>query len=334
MTDPQSAPESFSFQVGEDDVGQRFDVFLSQQLPGYSRVFLRRLINDTHAKVGDKRVKAAYRLKLHDAITVELVSPPQEGPEPEEIPLDILFEDEHLAVINKPPAMVVHPAKGHWQGTLASALSYHFQNLSTVGGPNRPGIVHRLDRDTSGVIAVAKSDVAHHHLAKQFELRTVEKEYLGIVLGVPDRDRGEIREPIGIHPYQREKMAIRRDHPDAREAHTFYETEQRYPGFATVRLMPKSGRTHQLRVHLAHIGHPILCDRLYGGRAQITTADLTKNQDQGAASETTPLLSRQALHARRLKLAHPITEQAIDIEAPIPPDMQSVIDVLQNLAGN
>lgn len=326
MSEPQPPPESHSFEVAEDNVGQRLDVFLSVRFPNYSRVFLRRLINDTHATVGGKRVKAAYRLRLHDKIAIELVAPPREGPEPEEIPLEILYEDDHLAIINKPPGIVVHPAKGHWQGTLASALTFHFQQLSTVGGANRPGIVHRLDRDTSGVIAVAKSDLAHNQLAKQFETRQVEKEYFGIVRGVPDRDRGDIREPIGVHPYQREKMAIRRDHPQAREAHTFYEVIQRFNGFAALRLVPKTGRTHQLRVHVGHLGHPILCDRLYGGHAQITRAELVG----GAADDTLPLLTRQALHARRLALIHPITAEPLAMEAPIPDDMQIVLDALND----
>lgn len=329
MSDPQPVPESFAYTVSEDDVGARLDVFLSGHLSDYSRVFLRRLINDTHVKVNDRRVKAAYRLRLDDEITGEIVAPPREGPEPEEIPLDILFEDEHLAVINKPPAMVVHPAKGHWHGTLASALSFHFQQLSTVGGANRPGIVHRLDRDTSGVIAVAKSDVAHTELARQFELREVKKEYFGIVLGVIDRDRGEIDEPIGIHPYQREKMAIRRDHPQARDAYTFYEVAERFVGFTALRLKPRTGRTHQLRVHAAHFGHPILCDRLYGGRSQITKAELRHTSPDGGE----PLLTRQALHALRLSFTHPMTKEPLVIEAPLPADMQSVLDVLRERSG-
>ena len=152
------------------------------------------------------------------------------GPHPEEIPLDILYEDEHIIAVNKPPGMVVHPARGHWSGTLASALSFHFRQLSSVGGPTRPGIVHRLDRDTSGVMVVAKTDPMHFALAAQFEARTTEKEYFAITAGVPDRDRDFVEQPIGIHPQQREKMAIRAGHTTSREATTFYEVLERFAG--------------------------------------------------------------------------------------------------------
>ena len=163
------------------------------------------------------------------------------GPHPEEIPLDILYEDEHIIAVNKPPGMVVHPARGHWSGTLASALSFHFRQLSSVGGPTRPGIVHRLDRDTSGVMVVAKTDPMHFALAAQFENRTTEKEYFAITAGVPDRDRDLIEQPIGMHPHQREKMAIRAGHTTSREATTFYEVLERFAGFAAVQGAAQDG---------------------------------------------------------------------------------------------
>jgi 23S rRNA pseudouridine1911/1915/1917 synthase len=217
--------------------------------------------------------------------------------------------------------MVVHPARGHWTGTLASALAYHFEQLSSVGGPARPGLVHRLDRDTSGVILVAKTDRAHLELTAQFERRTTEKEYVAIVAGVPDRDRDVIDLPIGIHPYQREKMAIRASHPTARNAETFYEVERRFRGFALVRVLPKTGRTHQIRLHLAHIGCPVLCDRQYGGRSQITLGELIHGREDDCV-----LLARQALHARRLRIKHPETGQPIEFEAPLPDDMTAVLE--------
>jgi 23S rRNA pseudouridine1911/1915/1917 synthase len=219
--------------------------------------------------------------------------------------------------------MVVHPSRGHGGGTLANALAHHFSTLSAVGGPTRPGIVHRLDRDTSGVIVVAKTDAAHMALAAQWESRSIEKEYIALVAGVPDRDRDRIEQPIGMHPHQREKMAIRADHSTTREASTFYEVLERFRRFALLRVTPKTGRTHQIRVHLAHIGCPVLCDRLYGGRALITVGELSGNDD------ATVLLDRQALHARRLRFAHPATRQIIEIEAPLPDDMQRVLDVLR-----
>jgi 23S rRNA pseudouridine1911/1915/1917 synthase len=241
------------------------------------------------------------------------------GPHPENIPLDILYEDDALIAVNKPPGMVVHPARGHWSGTLASALSFHFQQLSKVGGETRPGIVHRLDRDTSGVLVVAKTDPMHYALAAQFEARTTEKEYLAITAGVPDRDRDRIEQPIGIHPHQREKMAIRAGHSTSRDATTFYEVVERFAGFAAVKVLPKTGRTHQIRVHLAHIGCPVLCDKLYGGQQKGGQASLLDDA----------ILNRQALHALRIKLAHPATGEPIEFTAPLPADLQSVLDVLR-----
>jgi len=250
---------------------------------------------------------------------------PREGPQPENIPLDILYEDDDLIVVNKPPSMVVHPARGHWSGTLASALQYHFAGrLSTTGGPTRPGIVHRLDRDTSGAILVARNDIAHAKLATQFEKRTIQKEYFALVIGNPDHDRDVIDVPIGFHPHQREKMAIRRNDPSSKASKSFYEVDDRFDGFAAVRVAPKTGRTHQVRVHLDYIGCPVLCDRLYGGRSQITRGDIRRDPDDDLV-----LLKRQALHASRLTFTHPTTNETMEVEAPVPPDMASVLDELR-----
>jgi 23S rRNA pseudouridine1911/1915/1917 synthase len=239
--------------------------------------------------------------------------------------LDILYEDDWVAVVNKPPGMVVHPARGHWSGTLASALQYRFGGqLSAVGGPTRPGIVHRLDRDTSGAILVAKHDLAHARLAAQFRERSVEKEYFALVCGRPERDRDVIDRPIGIHPRQREKMAVRRDDRVSRPAHTFYEVLERFDGFAAVRVLPKTGRTHQIRVHLDHAGCPILCDRHYGGRARITRGEIRRD-----LADTLVLLERQALHAQRLRFAHPHTRRPVQIEAPLPDDLAAVLAELR-----
>ena len=197
--------------------------------------------------------------------------------------------------------MVVHPAKGHWEGTLASALAHHFGTLSGRGGPTRPGIVHRLDRDTSGVIVVAKNDQAHDALAAQFKAREVEKEYLAIVVGVPELDRDRIDEPIGDHPTHREKKAIRRSDPEARSAVTEYEVVERFVGFALVRARPKTGRTHQIRLHLAHIRHPVLCDRLYGGRVRnhrVGIDSARQNRPGYAQSRTAGAAARAAGTAR------------------------------------
>lgn len=328
-TDEHSAePETIAVDVDSD--GMRLDAFLASRFPQYSRVHLRRVINAAAVQVDGKRKKAAYRLATTQSVTIVLPDLPREGPQPEELPLDVLFEDDHLIAVNKAAGMVVHPAKGHWAGTLTSALAFHFGTLSSVGGPTRPGIVHRLDRDTSGVMVVAKTDRAHHQLAAQFEHRTVKKEYHAIVLGTPDRDRDMIDQPIGAHPYAREKKAIRADHSTSRDARTFYEVKERFDGFTLLELTPQTGRTHQIRVHLTHIGYPVLCDRLYGGRSQITHGELSavKSGNPSDANEEV-VLKRQALHAHTLSFQHPITDEPISFLAPLPSDIQTVLDILR-----
>jgi 23S rRNA pseudouridine1911/1915/1917 synthase len=312
--------------VGESHAGVRLDAFLAQQFPAYSRVLLRKVINAAGVRVDGDRVKGAYRLRAGQRITIELPELERATPRPENIPLDVLYEDESIAVINKPPGMVVHPGKGHWAGTLTAALQYHFEQLSSAGGAARPGIVHRLDRDTSGVLVVAKTDLIHLALAEQFERRTVEKEYFAVCAGVLDRDRDFIDQPVGAHPYHREKMAIRRDHSTSRAAQSYYEVAERFDGFSSLRVLPKTGRTHQIRLHLASIGCPVLCDRLYGGRATITRGELSHDP-----SDTEVILTRQSLHARRLKFNHPVSTKAVEFIAPLPADIEGVLTALRNL---
>jgi 23S rRNA pseudouridine1911/1915/1917 synthase len=326
---PKSAPlvlsrDPVELIVSDAEAGQRLDAFLTLHFHDYSRVHLRRVITAGGVLVNGKGGKPAYHVHAGERIAVTLPEIPREAPRPEDIPLEVLFEDDDLVVVNKPPGMVVHPARGHWSGTLAGALQFHFgPSLSSTGGPTRPGIVHRLDRDTSGVILVARTDQAHTKLAEQFWNRTIEKEYFALVAGRPDRDRDVIDRSIGVHPTQREKMAILH-HEDARTAQTFYEVAERFDGFAAMRVLPKTGRTHQIRVHLAHVGCPVLCDRAYGGRAQITRGEIRR--DPG---DQTVLLQRQALHARRLRFLHPRTAQPMEIEAPLPEDMAGVLDELR-----
>jgi len=316
------AEEPIELTVGESFAGRRLDWYLAQQFPAFSRTRLREAINASEVKVDGRRVKASFQVQPGQRITMVLPKSRPTGAVPEEIALDILYEDQSLAVIHKPPGMVVHPARGHWSGTLASALQYHFDHLSTVGGPARPGIVHRLDRDTSGVIVVAKDDLAHRRLAEQFERREIRKQYFAIVTGNPDRDRDLVDQPIGRHPTQREKMAVLR-HPTSRQAVSFYEVQQRFDGFATLRIEPRTGRTHQIRVHLAAIGCPVLCDRAYGGRREISRGEIRRTAD------ATVLLARQALHAQRLGFRHPRTGKAMDFEAPIAEDIARVVDELR-----
>jgi 23S rRNA pseudouridine1911/1915/1917 synthase len=273
--------------------------------------------------------KAAIKLRAGAAVVFTVPEPPRAGPVAEEIPLVFLHVDEAIAVVNKPAGMVVHPAKGNWKGTLAGALKWHLERageadggLSTAGGPTRPGIVHRLDRDTSGVIVVARTEAAHHALARQFERRTVNKTYLALTQGQPRFDADEIDLPIGIHPYQREKMAVRRDHATSRQAVTRYEVLERFAAGALVRLAPRTGRTHQIRVHLAAVGAPVLCDGLYSGRTVIEPGFL-------GLPPGPPLLERQALHAAALELDHPVSGERLRFEAPLPADLERMLAALQ-----
>ena len=316
-----------TFVVGETHAGMRLDAFLAAKLTQFSRVAIHRAIGAGEVRVDGKQRKPSFKLRDGQSIEATITPTKADGPKAEEIPLDIIYEDDCMAVINKPTGMVVHPAKGHWSGTLTSALAFHFEQLSTVGGAQRPGIVHRLDRDTSGVIAVAKTDQAHAALAKQFEERTVEKEYYAICRGSIDRDRDWIREPIGVHPYQREKMAVRTGHPSSRHAESFFEVEQRWKGYVAVKVFPKTGRTHQIRVHLASIRCPVLCDPLYSGHRRLTAADLSEKR---SASAEDVLLNRLALHAKRLKLKHPRTKETMEWESAIPASLSDVTQHFSN----
>jgi 23S rRNA pseudouridine1911/1915/1917 synthase len=327
------------FAVDADHAGVRLDRYLAEQLPALSRSSLARTIDKGLVRVDGVTAKASLKLKEASRVCFLMPEPPRDGPQAEEIPLEFLHLDEVMAAVNKPPGMVVHPAKGNWKGTLAGALRWHLEQLipgsngtatrtglSTFGGPARPGIVHRLDRDTSGVIAVARTEQAHHALAKQFERRTVAKTYLAITHAAPGLDADEISLPIGIHPYQREKMAIRGGHPTSREAVTRYEVVERFGRMAAlVRVTPKTGRTHQIRVHLAAVGTPVLCDALYSGRSTIPTTFF------GGPAGKSPLIDRQALHAARLEIDHPSSGERLILEAPLPPDMADVLEHLRNL---
>jgi 23S rRNA pseudouridine1911/1915/1917 synthase len=306
--------------------GKRLDQYLVDRFPAYSRNIIQKIIEADAVTVNAHDVKSSYQVKRGDHIRIWLPELNDEPPEPEPIPLDIIYEDEFFIVVNKPPGMVVHPAKGHWRGTLVNALQYHFDQLSKIAGPHRPGIVHRLDRDTSGLIVVAKDDLAHANLAAQFERRTVHKEYVAITCGVLDRDSDYIERALGPHPTHREKMAIRERQDGGKDAVSYYEVVERFDGFTFVRIYPKTGRTHQIRVHLAHVGCPILADQAYGGRRSLTLGEIAA---AGSADDSTTIIDRQALHASRLSLAHPRIRERIEFEAPLPADFTSTLEALR-----
>ncbi len=307
--------------------GTRLDQYLAGVFGEYSRSTLKRLIDSGGVSVNGRTAKASYKVRHGDLIQVRQPEPEYAGPTAEDIPLDVLYEDEHLAVINKPAGMVVHPARGNWSGTLVNALRHRFPQLSGLNGDYRAGIVHRLDRDTSGVILVAKEEQTHRDLALAFERRKVFKEYAALTAGILDRDSDYIESRIAHHKLDRVKMAIaEEDDEDAKDACTYYEVIERFRGFSFCRCTPRTGRTHQIRVHLASVGCPVLADKVYSGRDHLRLSDLAEGVDE--ASDRV-LLSRQALHAHRLRLRHPRTGLILEAEAPLPEEFQHTLEALR-----
>lgn len=306
--------------------GKRIDAYLASRYPAYSRSVIQKVIDADAVLVNGQPTKASYKVREGDQIRAWLPDLGDGSHVPEDIPLTIVYEDAAFTVVDKPAGLVTHPAKGNWTGTMVNALQFHFDTLSTVGGEHRPGIVHRLDRDTSGLLIVAKDDRAHKELARQFEARTIRKEYLALVYGAPSRDSDFIEKPLGMHPHQREKVAVRSLEDGGKEAATFYEVLERFDGFALVRCKPRTGRTHQIRVHLAHIGHPVLADKAYSGRERLTLGDLL---GPGAPEADRVLIARQALHAHALDLLHPMTGASIHFATPMPADMAAALAALR-----
>lgn len=327
-----SVPHTFFFSVDDPADEKRIDIFLAEKFWEFSRVKLRKVISEGHTQVDGEVVKPSFRLfvgqKIEFKLTPQLFEVDQRS---EDVELDILYEDDDLIVVNKPAGMVVHPAKGHWRGTLTSALLFRFAQLSAIGGATRPGIVHRLDRETSGVILVAKTDQSHMALVEQFQQRSVEKQYFAIVSPAPNFDQDRIDQAIGKHPYQRERMAIRDNHATSRPAETVFKVVRRFQGFAAVEVFPKTGRTHQIRVHLAHVNCPVLCDRLYSGRASITEAMLLGKTDQAAGNDESALLKRQALHAQKITFTHPTSNKRVSFSAPLPEDILATLAALEKI---
>ncbi|MFN0051011.1 MAG: RluA family pseudouridine synthase [Planctomycetales bacterium] len=319
--------------------GWRVDHYLTRLYPNYSRATFQKAIDQQGVLVNGLPVKASRRLRVNDLISVRLPEPADQSLPPEDLPLDVIFEDDALVVINKRAGMITHPGKGNYGGTLASALQFHFDRLSDVAGAQRPGIVHRLDRDTSGLIVVAKDNQVHHRLSSQFERREVTKEYRAVVWGVVPRDGGLIETHVCVNPQAREKMMVCEPGGKSRLAVTVYEVLERFAEFTYVRLLPRTGRTHQLRVHLKHLGHPIIADRLYGGRTALARSFLDPSQPRHVGGRQAPaegqggddvLIARQALHAFQLAFRHPASGQPLEFEAPLPADMEKTLLALRN----
>ena len=293
--------------VGPEAAGQRLDVWLARRLPSLSRARLQALIAEGHVLLDGARTRASARLRPGQLARVTIPAPVPAEPQPEDIELAVVHEDGHLIVVNKPAGLVVHPGAGTSGGTLVNALLGHVRDLSGVGGVLRPGIVHRLDKGTSGLLVVAKDDETHRALVRQFAGRTVEKEYLALVLGVPSRPSGEVDAPIGRDPVHRQKMSVRA--PRGREARSSWRIEERFDGATLLRVRIHTGRTHQIRVHLASIGHPVAGDATYGGTR-------TPSSRRAGAREALVSLQRPALHAARLAFVHPGSGERLEFEAP------------------
>ncbi len=328
---PQDSPpkQRLELEVKKDYAslgGRRLDKYLAARLQQYSRSFLQRLIREEAVRVNDRVVKASYPIRKGDTIILEIPVMEEEHLRPEEIPLDIVYEDDYLMLVNKPPDMVVHPAPGHMSGTLVNALLFHCKKLSQLGGNYKAGIVHRLDRDTSGIMLVIKSDLVHEDVARQFEKRTVHKEYLALVEGEVELDSDQIELPIGRHKRDRLKMSIRHDE-EGKEAASIYEMLERFKGFTLVRVMPRTGRTHQIRVHMKAIGHPIVADADYNTRDCLYAWEITGQPPQ---PDEPPILERQALHAYRLEFFHPILKKRVSFQAEPPEDIQRVLKLLRD----
>jgi 23S rRNA pseudouridine1911/1915/1917 synthase len=299
---------------------QRLDLYLHARFQSYSRSRLQTLIRQGAVTLDGRPAKPSAKVSPNAVIRIELPEDDHRKIQPEAIPLDVLYEDEHLVVVNKPAGMVVHPARGNWSGTLVNALVHHCAELSATDDPARPGVVHRLDRDTSGVIIAAKTDEAYYKLGEQFACRTTRKEYLAITDGEPGADSGEMDFPLGPDPKDRLKIAVRL--LGGKRAITHYKVQERFGGYALVLLQPRTGRTHQIRVHLQASGCPVLADPLYSDRSELRPQDL-------GLPEGEPLLSRQALHALRLTLNHPASGEPMTFEAPLPADMERALAALR-----
>jgi len=305
--------------------GRRLDKYLRGRFPHLSRTMIQRLIRQGLITVNAKVVKPSYEMDAGDVI--DLLIPPPEPREvvPENIPLDIVYEDDFILAINKPAGIICHPARGDQSGTIANALVYYAGELSHGADPFRPGIVHRLDKNTTGIMLVAKNDEAHWRLALQFERRTVQKTYLAVVHGELELDGDTINAPIGVHPVVREKFAVMASENRidiAKSAVTSYEVLERYRGFALVKLMPKTGRTHQLRVHMSYIGHPLVGDAMYGGRP-------VSEQELCGCGSAEPIIDHQALHAWKIAFRHPITEKPMELEAPFHGKFKQLVQTLR-----
>ncbi|MGA2402802.1 MAG: RluA family pseudouridine synthase [Syntrophobacteraceae bacterium] len=315
----------YSFTVSNEQSGQRLDLFLSRVIPDLSRSHFKKLIRQYLVLVNGTPVKPSYETRAGDLIMARIQGPvPDEALTPEPMLLDILFEDEDLLIVNKPPGLVVHPGAGHAEGTLVHGLLAHSPRLAVQGSPLRPGIVHRLDKDTSGALVIAKSERAYLNLVRQFKERGVRKEYLALVHGVPAEREGEVSSLLGRHPTDRKKIAVLQNR--GREALSRWRLEKDWGETALLRVRIETGRTHQIRVHLSHIGHPVVGDETYGGGKR-----RARNIKSAPVRDLLVEAQRQMLHAIRLEFTHPVTGAAVLANAPLPEDFKDILNGLDSL---
>jgi 23S rRNA pseudouridine1911/1915/1917 synthase len=303
----------------------RLDLFIARHIENATRNKVQRAIAAGSVRVNGDTVRASYQVRPGDVIHVSLPAPAPQDAVAEPIPLDIAFEDDRLLVVNKPAGMVTHPAHGNYTGTLVNALLHHCRDLSGVNGPARPGIVHRLDKDTSGLLVVAKDDAAHAHLSRQFARRTTTREYWAVVWGKLKRQGGTVEASLGRSKSDRKKMAVV---ADGKPASTEYRVQESFPYLTLVRLHLKTGRTHQIRVHLAHIHHPVFGDPTYHGR-RIHYGPNTPRQ-RAEVQAMLDVMPRQALHARTLGFVHPGTGRPIELNSPLPEDFEALLVLARN----
>ena len=314
---------NFSLHVSEKEQGKRLDQFLAEAHLDLSRSQAKKLIEEKAVFLNQRPAKPSAHPKAGDVVSGILPQPQPLSLKPEPLPVTILYEDPSIIVIDKPPGMVVHPAYGNPSGTLVNALLYHCRDLAGINGVLRPGIVHRLDKDTSGVMVVAKNDHAYQQLTKQFRNRTVGKVYRAIAYGRFDKEEGVIDSAIGRHPIQRKRMSTRTK--KGRAAITRWKVVERLDGFTLLEICPQTGRTHQIRVHLSSMGHPLLGDPLYGRKGKPGTIR------DPVLRECVERMNRQALHAYRLGFMHPQTGERVEFVSPIPTDMKEVLDWLRQV---
>ena len=318
-----NAIEKHEFIVSQTSI--RLDQFLTKQLPNYSRSKIQQFIKLGQVTINGEISKPSFVLQGDEIVECTFQQASQESLiEPEQMDLDILFEDEHLVVVNKPAGLVVHPGSGNWSGTLLNGLKYHFHTLSRTDS-KRPGIVHRLDKETSGVILIAKTDRAHDHISHQFSDRSVKKEYIALAWGKMDKV-GIIKGEINRHPRDRQIFKVVKS--DGRDALTYYELLENLAPLSLVKLTPKTGRTHQLRVHLKYIGHPIFQDQAYGASLKLARSFHVKYTQ--LLNRLGKIINRVALHAQLLEIIHPETREKVSFEAPLPTDMKQGIEILNN----